>query len=155
MLLRQRIILKMYPFLSDGTYESKSYDTFKAVSFGGWPRAQQGLNCWARCNAMYICVHTYAHTFNMNLCAIEFEAHRLERGRSGRNNMFWSCRRYFSCRITSWDGFTLYSMPQFKINGRRGLLYLMCSQTFSSEFYNNIKNFDTKCEDEWGLLWCP
>ena len=62
------VILSMYPFLWDGVYKNESYDTFQAVSFGGWPRRaqQQELNCWARCNAMSVCILTYAHTFNMN-----------------------------------------------------------------------------------------
>ena len=55
------------------------------------------------------------------------------------------------CRKTSCDRFTIICFSLTSM-GEEGC-YPMCSTNFSSQY--NKKFWYTKCEEEWGLLWCP
>ena len=105
------------------------YDTLKALSFGGWPRARQV----ELLSTLHIARHVHTCIDHELVRDSLKEAHAR---RSGRNNMFWSCRRCSLPQLLVMD--LLYS-PQFNINGRRGLLYPMLSK-FSTHKTNNKKS---------------
>ena len=80
--------------------------------------------------------------------------------RSGRNNMFWSCRH---CKQLYFLWWIYYYLPQFNINGRRGLLCPIALKIFSTPLrFNNIKSLRhimwRRVRVAFGALlhsWCP